>query len=143
MKGIQVVNTEKQLIGGCWYFEVGSDISNKMFILSPFKVLGKPYMEKYGSRKNDRYMAVKIITSMGNTSIIFLNESGLRYQINDHKLFRYSVSTYKFMSSMVDRQDLETYRKLFVPRHLWTEVDQYFVDFLDRMEEEDYSNYEQ
>jgi len=95
--------------------------------------MGKPYNKQVTSIKSDISRAINTIK--GNfKGYLFLSDSGLSYQINDHKLFRYSVSTYNFMSSMVARQDLETYRKLFVLRRLWTEVDQYFLDFLDRTE---------
>ncbi len=132
MKGIKVIQTQKDLkgCGGGWFFSVGSDIINELFIdEKPFRIKGQSYLKRKG-------FPLVINICRQNEKYIFLSDYGIPSIHNDHKIFRYSVKTYSFLKSLVEKQDLETYRKLFVPRHCWFEADYETAKLLDSIDNE-------
>jgi len=112
MKNLKPIKTAKELKGGCWYFRVGVDYRGNMWVEKPFKVQGVAHKEGITEQ-----IAVAVVPKQYDydNGYEFLGSIGISpYICNEHRTFRYTVKAHNFLSMLTEKQDLETYRTLFL-----------------------------
>ena len=109
-----------KLIGGIPYFQVVVSLSGTMHLSNIFKIKGQPYSILF------RYFGGKALFVNTTTFGIFgrynskksLHDSGIIKEEdgedNFHRTFCFNAKDYEFCKQLVDRQDLSTYKKLFI-----------------------------
>jgi len=122
----KAVKSAKELKGGCWYFLV--ECIKNLRIGLVFKVLGKPYHVDLGSGSClHKAVFIKILNKNPDSIIgnhISLTDSGIPTKYNFHKTFEYNTRNIKFIKSLVEKNNVDGYKRLFFKKE---EIDKIWI----------------